>query len=256
MKIATFNVRTDTPVDGENRWQFRKGLILDKLTAEQPDVIGFQETTPVMANFIKKYMPAYWFVGCGRNADYLGENNMIGFKPDKYELIELETFWLSETPDVPGSRYANQSVCPRVCTHAVLRPLDGGTMFHAYNTHLDHISDEARRLGARAILDHMARDLKRCPLPLTLTGDMNAYPDSAPIQEFLNDKTVHLTNQTPDFPASYHAYGADMAQPQIDYIFTQGFEAVGAPEAWGITEFGKYMSDHNALCAYVEPCAR
>lgn len=46
MKIATFNVRTDTPVDGENRWQFRKGLILDKLTAEQPDVIGFQETTP------------------------------------------------------------------------------------------------------------------------------------------------------------------------------------------------------------------
>ena len=54
MKIATFNVRTDTPVDGENRWQFRKGLILDKLTAEQPDVIGFQETTPVMADFIKK----------------------------------------------------------------------------------------------------------------------------------------------------------------------------------------------------------
>ena len=75
MKIATFNVRTDTPVDGENRWQFRKGLILDKLTAEQPDVIGFQETTPVMANFIKKYMPAYWFVGCGRNADYLGEQH-------------------------------------------------------------------------------------------------------------------------------------------------------------------------------------
>ena len=81
MKIATFNVRTDIPVDGENRWQFRKGLILDKLTAEQPDVIGFQETTPVMADFIKKYMPAYWFVGCGRNADYLGENNMIGFSP-------------------------------------------------------------------------------------------------------------------------------------------------------------------------------
>ena len=102
MKIATFNVRTDTPVDGENRWQFRKGLILDKLTAEQPDVIGFQETTPVMADFIKKYMPAYWFVGCGRNADYLGENNMIGFKPDKYELIELETFWLSETPESVG----------------------------------------------------------------------------------------------------------------------------------------------------------
>ena len=29
MKVVTFNLRCDTPHDGENRWEFRKGLVLD-----------------------------------------------------------------------------------------------------------------------------------------------------------------------------------------------------------------------------------
>ena len=57
MKIATFNLRTDVPGDGENRWQCRKGLVLDRLMAEQPDVVGFQEATPEMAGFLRRYMP-------------------------------------------------------------------------------------------------------------------------------------------------------------------------------------------------------
>lgn len=252
MKAVTFNLRNDNNHDAENRWQYRKGLVLDKLTAEAPDIAGFQEVTPAMADFLKRYLPEYMFVGCGRERDYLGENNMIAFRRDAYELMLLETFWLSETPDVPGSRYANQSICPRICTHVILRPLDGRPMFHFYNTHLDHESDEARVLGARAILGHMARDLERHPLPLVLTGDMNAAPDSAPIAALLTDATVHLTNQTPGFAASYHDYGQRPDEPQIDYVFTQGFEAVGKPEAWGRTSFGKYLSDHNALCAYIE----
>lgn len=255
MKVVTFNLRCDNAGDGENRWQYRKGLILDKIALEQPDIMGFQEATPEMSDFLKHFLPRYMFVGCGRNSDYSGENNMIAFRPDKYELMSLETFWLSDTPDVPGSRYSNQSACPRVCTHIILRALDGDKLFHAYNTHLDHISDEARVLGARAILDHMARDIMRHNYPLVLTGDMNAAPDSAPIYEFLNDKIIHLTNQTPDFIASYHAYGAEMDNAQIDYVFTQGFSSVEAPLKWDKAPCGKFLSDHNALCAYIEPCA-
>ena len=129
-------------------------------------------------------------------------------------------------------------------------------MFHAYNTHLDHISDEARRLGARAILDHMARDLKRRPLPLTLTGDMNAYPDSAPIQEFLNDKTVHLTNQTPDFPASYHAYGADMAQPTARTWHSRRstIYSLRALKPWARPRRGALPSSVN-ICPTITRCA-
>lgn len=255
MKIATFNLRTDAPVDGGNRWQCRKGLVLDRLMAERPDVVGFQEATPEMAGFLRRHMQGYICVGNGRERDLTGENNMIAFRQDAFELIALDTFWLSDTPDVPGSRYANQSEYPRICTHAMLRRLGDGAQFHAYNTHLDHVSDEARVLGARAILRRIASDLECHPLPLALTGDMNAAPDSPPLRALLGDARVRLTNQTPNFPASYHAYGARPDLPQIDYVLTQGFRAVGAPVAWTRAECGLYLSDHSALCASVEPCA-
>ena len=251
MKIVTFNLRCDNDYDAENRWEFRKGLVLDKLDAEKPDAVGFQEVTPAMGDFLKRWMTEYLFVGCGRGAKYDGENNMIGIRRDRFELMNLETYWLSGTPDVPGSRYENQSECPRVCTHVILRTLDTNRLFHLYNTHLDHVSDEARVLGARALMEHMKRDLMRFDLPVILMGDMNAAPDSAPIKVFLTHPEVRLTCQTPDFPASWHDFGRKMEQPQIDYIFTKGFEAEREPVAWNDKPFGKYLSDHEALCAFL-----
>ena len=252
MKIVTFNLRTDVKVDGENRFAFRKGIILDKIAAEQPDVVGFQEMAPAMAQFLSRYLEKdYLLVGCGRKADFSCESCKIAFRKDKYELMFLETFWLSETPFVPGSRFDCASEYPRVCTHVILRPFEGGAPFHVYNTHLDHISDEARTLGAKAIMAHMADDLEKWDYPAALMGDMNAYPDSGAVHAFLNDPEVALTNQTPGFHASYHGFGTVDA-PQIDYILTRGMKAVSAPVAWGMTETGKYLSDHNALCAYLE----
>lgn len=253
LKVVTFNLRTDVRVDGENRFQFRKGLILDKIHQEMPDIVGFQEMSVIMTKFLTRYLaPEYTIVGCGRMADFSCESCRIAFRADKFELLFLETFWLSDTPHIPGSRFECASEYPRVCTHVVLRPVDGGTPFHVYNTHLDHISDEARTLGAKVIMNRMADDLELRDYPAMLMGDMNAFPDSGAITAFLTDREVSLTNQTPSFPSSYHGYGT-VEQPQIDYIFTTGFETAAEPVAWGMTEYGKYLSDHNALCAYLKP---
>ena len=248
MKIVTFNLRCDNNGDGENRWEFRKGLVLDRLEREAPDVVGFQEVKPEMADFLRNHWNGYLCVGCGRGEAFDGENNMIGFRPDRFELMKLETFWLSGTPNTPGSRYPNQSSCPRVCTHIMLRPPGGARLFHVYNTHLDHVSDEARVLGAQAILRHIEADQAEWPAPLVLTGDMNAFPDSPPIALF--EKT--LKNETPGFVASYHGFGTCPEHEQIDYIFSRGFEATQPPVAWNELSFGKHLSDHNALCAFLE----
>lgn len=248
MKIVTFNLRCDNDRDAENRWEFRKGIVLDRLEAESPDVVGFQEVKPQMADFLRKHLDGYLCVGCGRGAAFDGENNMIGFPVDRFELMQLETFWLSETPDQPGSRYPGQSSCPRVCTHVILRPLDGARVFHVYNTHLDHISEEARVLGAQAILKHVAEDLGHRNAPLLLTGDMNDYPDSPAIALF--EKA--FTNETPGFTGSYHGFGTCPEHEQIDYIFSRGFTAIQPPVAWNELAFGKHLSDHNALCAFLD----
>jgi len=252
MKIVTFNLRTDVKVDKENRFQFRKGIILDKLTNEAPDVVGFQEVAPAMAAFLARYLDReYMFVGCGRMADFSCESCKIAFRRDKYELLSLETFWLSDTPHVPGSRFECASIYPRVCTHVMLRPVDGGTPFHIYNTHLDHLNDEARTLGAKTILARMADDLEKWDYPAAVMGDMNADPESAAIRAFLTDAEVPLINQTPNFPSSYHAFGT-FEGPQIDFIFTRGFKAVEEPVAWSKPIYGKLLSDHNPLCISVE----
>ena len=151
MKFVTFNLRTDTTHDGQNAFFFRAGWVLRKIDRELPDVIGFQEVRPHMLDFLRKHLPDYTFVGCGRGADFGDEHNPIAFLKERYELISLDTQWLSPTPRIPGSRFEDQSVCPRVVTHVTLRPWNSTRLFRVFNTHLDHVSDSARVLGAQAV---------------------------------------------------------------------------------------------------------
>ena len=252
MYIVSFNLRCDNNGDGENRFQFRKGLILDKIEAEKPDIIGFQECLPGMGDFLKTYLRGYVCVGCGRDKDYGGENNMIAYRADRFELMALETFWLSPTPDVPGSRFEKQSSCPRVCTMTTLRPFGTDRILHAVNTHLDHEFDEARVLGARLIMDRLKALIARRPAPIVLTGDMNDAPDSAALRVFTEDKDLPLTDQTPGFTASYHGWGHCPEHYQIDFVLTHGLRAIGAPVAWDEKPYGKFLSDHNALGALLD----
>jgi endonuclease/exonuclease/phosphatase family metal-dependent hydrolase len=97
----------------------------------------------------------------------------------------------------------------------------------------------------------MAEDFEKWDYPAAVMGDMNAYPHSAAICAFLSDEKVPLVNQTPHFPSSYHGFGTVEA-PQIDYIFTRGFKATEMPVAWDKKIDGKFLSDHNPLCVFVE----
>ncbi|MBQ4580295.1 MAG: endonuclease/exonuclease/phosphatase family protein, partial [Clostridia bacterium] len=116
MKVVTFNIRGDFGVDGANDFCHRKPLILKKLAEEQPDIIGFQEVLPHVAAWMREALPAYDIVGCGREAALTGEQMTVAFRRDRFRLIEIKTFWLSPTPYVPGSRFQEQSWCPRTAT--------------------------------------------------------------------------------------------------------------------------------------------
>ena len=60
--------------------------------------------------------------------------------------MEMQSYWLSETPYVPASRYAEQSICPRICNEALFEDLETGKVFRIVNTHLDH----NRRTGEKS----------------------------------------------------------------------------------------------------------
>ncbi len=242
MRVVTYNLRTDAPSDGVNSFRNRRGFVADKLESEMADIIGFQEVRPHMLDYLRSHMPKYMVVGCGRDADYKGESNPIAFKSDAYELLGLDQSWLSPMPFAPGSRYEVQSPCPRIITHAILKPVNCSRPFHFYNTHLDHESSTARVAGAQRLLDKIKEDQFTHPFPVVITGDFNAEPQSEEILLIKNDD-FGLTDQTVDIGTTWHFWGQANGE-QIDYIFTRGFRPHGDVEIWTDNLNGVYLSDH------------
>ena len=103
MKIVTFNVRFNNPNDGEYSFEHRKEEIIRRIQAEQPDVIGFQEIRDDMQPWLEEHMPEYVWVGHGRTTELTGEHCPVVYRKDKFKLRNFQCFWLSDTPNIPGS---------------------------------------------------------------------------------------------------------------------------------------------------------
>lgn len=249
MKVVTFNIRGDFGVDGENNFCFRKPLILKKLAQEQPDIIGFQEVMPHVAVWLRENLPDYYVVGCGREEKLDGEQMTVAFRKDKYNLIEMRTFWLSETPYVPASRYEEQSTCPRTSTELVLMELSTGKVFRVLNTHLDHWGVGARRLGLRQILTHLQGAKLFADAPVILMGDFNAWPDSDELKVF--EEFPGYVNAVEGVGVTFHGFMKVTHPECIDYIYLKGAVRSESVEKWTDAEDGVYLSDHYPVCAQV-----
>lgn len=247
LKVVTFNIRGDFGVDGENNFYRRKPMILEKIACEQPDIVGFQEVMPLVADWLRENMKDYYVVGCGRGANLDDEQATIAFKKDRFNLIEMRTFWLSETPYVPASRYQEQSDCPRVSTEVVLMEKRTGKVLRVLNTHLDHIGVGARQLGLRQILNHLKNAQLFPDAPAILMGDFNAWPDGEEMKVF--DEFPGYTNTVEGIGITYHGYKKAKYPECIDYIYICGaIESCGA-EKWIDEKDGVFLSDHYPVCA-------
>lgn len=220
IRVMTFNIRYDTEGDGINAFAGRKEFIREFLLREKPDVIGFQEALPHVRDFLRDALTGYTVLGAGRRADYSDEGVPVAYRNDKFDLLSYETFWLSDTPDKPGSFYTiDQSPCPRLTVMATLIDRESGKPFVFANTHLDHYGEFARVCGASLTIGKIVEK----GLPFLLTGDFNATPDSKAIQTIKNVKGVkELTAGVPKSFATYHGYGKITKNCKIDYIFSNG----------------------------------
>ena len=249
MKFVTFNLRCDSQQDGKNRFAYRQPLILRAIEREKPDVICFQEVLPHMAMWIKQNLPDYYAVGCGRGKNLDGEQVTVAFRKEGYQLLEMRTFWLSETPTEPGSRYPGQSLCPRTFTDAVLMEEGSGHVFRVINTHLDHIGKEARARGLDQILRYAEQAESFPGIPLILAGDFNAEPESEELAVL--EENASLTNVTRSVGITYHGYGKAEPGSEIDYIVLSEELVCTGVTKWTDQEEGVYLSDHYPVCAEI-----
>ena len=244
VRVMTFNIRCDTPDDGINRFDGRKSFIKEFLSREKPDVIGFQEVLPHVRTWLVDNLTDYVVLGMGRNADYTGESVSIAYRKDKYDLVDFKQFWLSDTPEVPGSRYTlDQSGCPRISVQASLVSREDKAVFTFANTHLDHVGEFARVCGASLLMSRLMNGAK---YPFLLTGDFNEKPDGSAIRAISAVKGVHeLTKAVSRHTATYHGYGHVEKDCKIDYIFSNGKALKDSLRVHtDRKEDGVYLSDH------------
>ena len=243
-QIVTFNLRLDVIQDGENQFSCRKPLIRQAILRHMPDIIGFQEVAPHMLRWLQESLPEYTVVGCGREADLGGEHMVAAFRRDRFDLLGLTSFWLSPTPDIPGTRYEEQSMCPRLCCRSLVRDARTGQVFSVYVTHLDHISPLARALGLGEVYRQIKGDLERNPMPVILMGDFNDTPDQLQLEPLAAEAGLSLTDATKGVGGTFHDYGREKELDQIDYIMvSKEFSPEGAL-LWTEKENGVYLSDH------------
>lgn len=246
LQLVTFNLRMDTPEDGRNCFDGRKTMVRRALETRRPDIVGFQEVLPHMADFLRQSLEGYTLVGCGRERDLGGEACSVAFRAGRFRLIAMQTFWLSPTPDLPGTRYAVQSPCPRTAVEVLLEDREEKKVLRVINTHLDHEGAPARRLGLEQILRHAASAGLFPDAPCAICGDMNAEPGDeafACLEGFPG-----YTCATSGIGVTYHGYGR-VRGSSIDAVFLRGAIRCVRAEKWTEEENGIFLSDHYPVCA-------
>ncbi len=253
--VFTYNLRTDVLSDGKNAFPNRRELIKSRFPGYHPDLVGFQEVQPHMREWLIGSFPEYELCGLGREKDLQGEGTPILFRKDRFELFSQDTFWLSDTPRVPGSRFStDQSICPRICTCVTLRHRETGRLFRHYNTHLDHEGAFAQVQGMSLILHRMAEDFALWKLPVILTGDFNVFPDSPVCRSVLNFSGcgAPLIDVTAGITYTFHNFEPEKVRQKIDYIFTNlSCDPVRSFTAED-EENGRYLSDHYPVGTYLQ----
>ena len=255
LRVATYNLRV--PCDpAPNDWPNRAPRVARTLSACRFDIFGVQEAVDAQIEFLSKDAGLHW-IGTGRERDLNGEYSAIFFRPERLACLGSHTFWLSETPSMPGLKSWG-SACARICTFGLFRDNPSGKTFVLANTHLDHVSHLAMANGVRVILRHLEPYFP--DFPIVLTGDFNTYPGTEPL-EILSTKmwNARLAAEAPHAGpdgATYHGYQADPRDRKhyapIDYIFVTPGIRVLRHEAVDDFERGLASSDHFALYADVE----
>lgn len=245
VKIMTYNIKYANENDGENSWSQRKNHLMAQLGFYEPDIFGVQEALYSQLDFLKEGLTGYEFFGKGRDdAAQKGEFSAIFFKKDKFELLQEGTFWLSTTPQTPGKGW--DAAYPRVCTYGKFRELQTEKEFWVFNTHFDHVGDEARKNSVQLIHDKIT-ELYVNKIPVILMGDLNLEPQTEEIRFlkklYRDSKEAAALSFGPE--GTFNAY--DFHSPverRIDYIFTtEGVELLKYAVLSDSKDL-KYPSDH------------
>lgn len=234
----------------------RAKLFAQQINDNMPDTIGVQEINSIWVEKMEENLPQYAYYGVKRGGDEnekQSEMNGIFYLKEKYELLESNTFWLTDTPETESKH--PDAACYRICSYVVLKNKATEKIFAHFNTHFDHVSEAAQALGGELVAQK-AKDLMGIygNIPVVITGDFNQYSD-APGCVALEKNGFFNANKSVENGDSMLTYNGWTKQTEgrpIDYIFVNDSFSVESYEV--VTETGAKVnvSDHYMIKAVLK----
>lgn len=259
LNVMSFNIRYDNPDDSLNNWQYRKDVAAKTIKNQKADIVGTQEVLVNQLNDLKSRLPEYNAIGVGREDGIeKGEYSAILYKKDRFKEIKSGYFWLSETPEVAGSK-GWDGACERIATWAILEDISSKKQLFFINTHLDHVGKIARQEGVTLLLSR-ANALAN-GLPIIMTGDFNATPESDVIkhvtdvnspEHLIHSKDIAVEKSGTDW--TFHGFGKVPMERRefIDYVFVSKGIKVAKHSVLPEKLDDIFISDHSVVVAQIE----
>ena len=155
INVGQFNIRYENRKDKEqgDGWDSRAQHLYDLVNYEGWDIFGVQEALYGQVNDLAANLDGYDYIGVGRqDGSTKGEFVPIFYRKSRIKCLDQGCFWLSETPEVIGSKGWDAKY-PRICTWGQFKDLKSGKKFWMFNLHLDHRGVEARRQSCHLVLE-------------------------------------------------------------------------------------------------------
>lgn len=261
LRVMSFNLRYGSANDGENHWDKRHDLVAETIRTFNPDLLGTQECLAFQADFLKEKFPGYGFLGVGRNdGGPTGEMTAIYYRADRFKRVDAGHFWLSETPDVPGSVSWDSSLT-RMCSWVHLRDREGSkSELFFFNTHFDHRGAVARLESARLLKKKIKQIAGEHPVILTgdfnadsLTGSNQPYGELVVFDKsFLRDTFRELHPHYDGYEGTFNGFAGTTTGPRIDWILCSGHFSVKEAGIDHTNQDHRYPSDHFPVTAILK----
>ena len=259
INAMSFNIRYDNPGDKENAWPNRKEMVAATIRFHKADIAGLQEALNHQVKDLETLLPEYGWFGVGRDDGREGgEYAPIFYLKDRFAILHQSFFWLSDNPEKPGKAW--DAACPRIVTWGKIEETRTGKTFFFFNTHFDHVGEEARIKSAGLLLEKI--DEVTGNYPVILTGDFNCTETDIPYKILTSGKgqlsgladVRYLSKSKPYGSTQTYNGFQNTIQPnrRIDFIFVRNIGRVlrcgTIAERWN----GRFASDHNAVLAEIE----
>jgi endonuclease/exonuclease/phosphatase family metal-dependent hydrolase len=247
----------------ENNWNDakfpRRERTIRVIREYKPDLLGVQEAREEQISDLREALPEFEFYGVGRDdGKTAGEFSGIFFRKDRFSKSAAGSFWLSATPDTPGTTFAANKL-PRIASWVKLNDQKSKREFIFLNMHWDHQDESAREKSAKLVrnrLDEIAKNL-----PAIVTGDLNSHEDTKAFAALadagssnrgLADSYRELHPARAKNEASFDDWRGTVKGSRIDFILHTVEFSPTAAEILRTSYDGRWPSDHYPVIATLQ----